>query len=205
MVDAENSSTVQINNATMPTALNVNYQPAAFTGAIGDPNAPVTIVEFTDYECPFCLRHHETVYGQLLEQYIETGQVRYIVKDYPMSGVHGKATIAAQAAHCANEQGQFSSMHTRLFADRKQWEASAEPQQLFVQYADDLGLDETQFELCMSSDRYNIAVIESIQEGAALGVRGTPSFVINGQLVRGAQPYDVFEQIIAMASAETQP
>ena len=163
--------------------------------AIGDPNAPITIVEFTDFQCPFCERHFNQTYPQLVDKYVEAGTVQYVFKDFPLNSIHPQAAKAAEAARCAGDQEAFLDMHDLLFARQGQW-SGREPSSLFIDYASELGLDEEQFAFCLSTGQHAAAVEADLQQGIALGVTGTPAFFINGHLVSGAQPFDLFEQAI---------
>jgi protein-disulfide isomerase len=158
--------------------------------AKGDKNAPVTIIEFSDFECPFCGRWFTQTYPQLKSEYIDTGKVRLVYRDFPL-GFHPNAQKAAEAAECADEQGKFWEMHDKIFANQQAIAVAN-----LKQYAKDLGLDSSKFDSCLDSDKYASEVQKDYQDGTAAGVSGTPSFFINGQLVVGAQPYSVFKQAI---------
>ncbi len=164
--------------------------------SIGDPNAPVTIIEFTDYQCPFCERHFRQTYPELKANYIDTGLVRYVFKDFPLMSIHPQALEAAQAARCAGEQEAYLGMHDMLFANQDEWNNRSNAVEIFTRYADELQLDVDLFVQCLSSGKYETAVLNDVEEGTQLGVRGTPAFFINGYLLSGAQPYNVFEQAI---------
>ena len=171
--------------------------------SIGDPNAPVTIVEYTDYQCPFCLRHFQQTFPLLKTNYIDTGQVRYVIKDMPLTNIHPQAFAAAEAARCAGEQEAYVAMHDLLFVRQQEWSGRSDVANLFSQYAAQLELDTARFDACLSSRQYQAAVTADLEEGIGLGVRGTPTFFINGHYLSGAQPYSVFEEMInALASAE---
>lgn len=154
----------------------------------GKANARVTIVEFSDFQCPYCqrvlptLRRVEEAYGD---------QVRVVWKDFPLTQVHPQAFKAAEAAHCAEDQGKFWAYHDRLFADQQ----ALQPEALKASAAS-LGLDTKQFEACLDSSKYAERVRAGQAEGSRVGVRSTPTFFINGREVGGAQPYEVFATII---------
>jgi len=172
---------------------------------MGDPDAPVTIVEYSDYQCPFCVRHVQQTMPQLLKNYIETGKVRYVFKDFPLTQIHAQAPKAAEAARCARELGgddAYWQMHDRLFEGQGQWSNNPEHVGVFNGYAGDLGLDQVAFGECLDSGRYASAVAADFQEGAGFGVSGTPAFFINGQPLQGAQPYAAFEQLIEALLAQ---
>ncbi|MCL4263008.1 MAG: DsbA family protein [Anaerolineae bacterium] len=164
--------------------------------AIGSPDAPITIVEYADYQCPFCSRHFAEVYPQLMTQYVETGLVRYVFKDFPLTSIHPQAVAAAEAARCAGEQNAYLEMHDALFANQNQWSGQANPATFFISYAEQIGLEPTPFTECLESGRYQTAVEADLNEGINFGVRGTPTFFINGHIFVGAQPIEAFEQMI---------
>jgi protein-disulfide isomerase len=170
--------------------------PVAGSPSIGDPDAPVTIVEYTDYQCPFCSRHFEQTVPRLKENFIDTGLVHYVFKDFPLTSIHAQAVEAAEAARCAGEQADYAGMHDLLFARQSAWSGRADAAQLFNAYALELGLDETSFANCMQNHTYQAAVTADLEEGIGFGVRGTPAFFLNGHFVSGAQPYEMFEQAI---------
>jgi len=186
-----------------PTPIPVVDVPIGDAPTKGDPNAPVVIVEYSEYQCPFCKRYVDETLGQIIENYIETGQVYYAFKDFPLDQLHPNARTAAHAAHCAGEQGDYWGMHDLLFEKQAAWSGQGNAQDTFVSYAGSLDLDEAAFGDCMSSGRYSEVIEANLQEGAKFGVRGTPAFFVNGHFISGAQPYAVFEA--AIESALTEP
>jgi protein-disulfide isomerase len=175
--------------------------------AIGDPNAPVTIVEYTDFQCPFCARHTLQTFAQIEENLVETGQVRYVFKDFPLTSIHPQATLAAEAARCAGAQdaaeGAYVAMHNVLFDKQEEWSGHANAADLFADYAAEIGLDRESVATCLETHEFEADVLADMQEGMKIGVRGTPAFLINGHLVSGAQPFEVFEQVVETLIAET--
>lgn len=163
---------------------------------MGDPNAPITIIEYTDFQCPFCSRHFEQTVPLLRENYIDTGIVRYVFKDFPLAQIHPQAVLAANAARCAGDQDAFLAMHDALFANQAQWNNQNNAEDLFNQYADELGLDGEQFATCLANRTHEEAITADLNEGAGFGVNGTPAFFINGYFLSGAQPYSTFEDAI---------
>jgi protein-disulfide isomerase len=168
--------------------------------SLGRADAPITIVEFSDYQCPFCRRFYATTLPALKKDYIDAGKVRYVFRDYPLEELHSHARKAAEAAHCAGEQGKYWQMHDALFANQGALEL---PQ--LVEYGRSLGLDAPAFDICLSSGRNAVRVNRGLSEGAAAGVQGTPGFVIGrtkpgdiveGTAIRGAQSLDTFRKII---------
>lgn len=172
--------------------------------SVGDADAPVVIVEYTDFQCPYCARHHAQTYPQILENMVETGRVRYVFKDFPLTSIHPQAVLAAEAARCAREQEAYLEMHDALFENQGDWNGKSNAAELFTGYAGELGLDTDAFASCLDSHRHQDAVMAELEEGTRLGVRGTPGFFINGYHVSGAQPYEVFEQAVTQLSAEGQ-
>jgi protein-disulfide isomerase len=163
---------------------------------LGDDDAPVTIVEFSDYECPFCGRHFQQTYPQLKADYIDTGKVRLVFRDFPLS-FHPSAQKAAEAAECAGDQNKYWEMHDKLFQNQQALGVTN-----LKQYAADLGLNTGTFNSCLDSGKYAQEIQADMADGSAAGVSGTPSFFINGRLVVGAQPYQVFQQAIEAELAE---
>ncbi|MBK8988933.1 MAG: thioredoxin domain-containing protein [Chloroflexi bacterium] len=162
--------------------------------SIGDPNAPITIVEYTDYQCPFCTRHFAETLPLLRQNFIDTGKVLYVFKDFPLTNIHPQAVLAAAAARCAGAQEAYMPMHDALFTNQSLWSGQNNAADLFVGFAADLGLDSDLFRTCLESGEMETAVFADLNEGMSFGVNGTPAFFINGFLVSGALPYASFEQ-----------
>ncbi len=162
--------------------------------AIGSENAKVVIVEFSDFQCPFCERFAEETLPALKETYIDTGKVRLIYRDFPLSSIHPEAQKAAEAAECADDQGKFWEYHDVLFENRMSWTGVGAAK--FKEYASDLGLDTNAFDECLDSDKYADEVTSDMNAGSSVGVTGTPTFFINGQKLVGAQPFASFEAAI---------
>src|SRR3989338_1136042 len=156
----------------------------------GDKDAPVTIVEWSDFECPFCARFFEQTLPSIEEEYIKTGKVKLIYRDFPLS-FHTQAQKAAEAAECAGEQGKYWEMHDLLFEEGVQGGVAG-----FKQYAKQLGLNTAKFNTCLDSGAMASEVQKDMADGAAVGIQGTPGFIVNGKLVSGAQPFAVFKQVI---------
>jgi len=153
----------------------------------GPANAPIELVEFSDFQCPYCYRAHPTV-KQVLNTY--GNKVRFVYRNYPLPN-HPNAFPAAEAAQCANEQGQFWAYHDRLFADQtKLSDADLKAS------AAALGMDANRFNACFDSHKYKDRVDADMRAGNEAGVNGTPAFFINGRMLSGAQPYDEFKRVI---------
>jgi protein-disulfide isomerase len=154
----------------------------------GAENAPVRIVKFEDFECPFCKNVQPTI-SDLLRKY--TGKLLLVHKDLPLQEIHPQAQLAAHAARCANDQGKFWQYHDMLYSHAPK----LAPAELKL-YAKEVGLETTSFDLCLASGKHKIAVQKDLAEGAKLGLTGTPVFFINGRELVGAQPIEAFTAII---------
>ncbi|HLC51942.1 MAG TPA: thioredoxin domain-containing protein [Candidatus Nanoarchaeia archaeon] len=159
----------------------------------GDKDAPVTIVEWSDFECPFCARFYTETLGLINEQYIKTGKVKLVYKDFPLS-FHPNAQKAAEAAECAADQGKFWEMHDLLF-ERGVAGGTAS----FKAYAKELDLKASDFDSCLDSGKTASEIQADMALGGQSGIQGTPGFVVNGQIISGAQPFTVFQQVIEAA------
>ena len=169
----------------------------------GNPNAPITIVEFSDFQCPFCAKFHSTTLPQLETNYIDSGKVKFVYRDFPIQSIHPNAVPAAFAAECADEQGMFWEYHDIVFENQKKWQGLSGPIMVdtFEQYAMELGLNTSDFYTCFESGKYADEVTKDLQDGVSYGVTGTPGFFVgNDELgyvkIIGAQPYSVFERLI---------
>jgi protein-disulfide isomerase len=173
----------------------VSYDPARVRG---NPKAAVMIVEFADFQCPYCQSVEGTLKNVLAKH---EGQVAIAFRDMPLTAIHPLAQEAAEAARCAGEQGKFWEYHDLLFTDRKLEHDG------LVSEAQSLKLDEKQFSSCIASGRYKAQIEQDAQDGRRAGVAGTPGFFINGVFLDGAQPEAVFEESIqdALASAQNKP
>ena len=154
----------------------------------GPAAAPVTIVEFSDFQCPYCKQVVPTL-AQVLSRYGE--KVKLVFRDFPIDSLHPQARKAAEAARCAHDQGKFWEFHDALFAGAPN--ASAEQ---LKTYAQQVGLDVPSFERCLGSRTHTAAVQKDVEEGTRLGVTGTPAFFVNGELLSGAQPLESFVRVI---------
>lgn len=166
--------------------------------ALGDPNAPVTIVEFSDFQCPFCRKFYKETLPQIKKDYIAAGKVKFVYRDFPLVQIHPGATPAAEGAECAKEQGKFWEMHDAIFDEQeKQGSGTVQFTALDVKkWAANIGLDAEKFNQCLDSGKYKQEVEKDIADGLAAGVNGTPATFINGRLVSGAQPFTAFKVII---------
>jgi protein-disulfide isomerase len=146
----------------------------------GKPDAPVTVIEYSDFQCPFCGRFATTQALPLDQNYVETGKIKYVFHDYPLRQ-HANAIPAAEAARCAGDQNAFWPMHDLLFANQSQWSNLGQPLAQFTAYADQLKLDRATFTQCMNSGKFTAAIQKAQQEGDQIQIPGTPTFVIGGK------------------------
>ncbi len=179
----------------------VNADPAAgarFT--LGRADAPVTMVEFGDYECPTCGLYATSVGSQFKSEFIDTGKLRFVFRDFPL-GIHPNAPQAANAAACANDQGRWEPMHDILYRSQALWSNSSDDvfRSQLVDYARQLGLDEASFKTCLSANKSAAAVQADMAAGNAVQLTGTPTFVVNGYRVDSDHlfPIEGFRAIMA--------
>jgi len=164
----------------------------------GSDQAAITIIEFSDYECPYCRRWHIEVWPQIEEVYGD--QVRLVFRDFPLTSIHPNATPAAAAANCAGEQGFYWEFSERLFSMELGLSVSA-----YNQYATELDLDMGAFTACLNSGDQNDEIMADYEYAANLGVRSTPTFFVNGIPLVGAQPFEVFQEVIEQELAGEIP
>src|SRR3990172_412896 len=168
----------------------------------GDPNAPITIVEFSDFQCPFCARFFTDTLPLIEKNYIETGKVKFVYRDFPIPSIHQNAIPAAIAAECADEQGMFWEYHDKILENQILWQDldNQNVVRTFEQFAKELALDTDSFNTCLESAKYLDEVQNDLNEGVSYGVTGTPGFFIGNEkigygMVSGAQPYAAFQQV----------
>lgn len=163
---------------------------------LGEATASVTVVEFSDFQCPYCEQFFNMTLPQLKKEYVDTGKVKYYFKNFPLTSLHKNAAKAAEAALCAQDQDGFWAYHDQLFAQQSEWAEQASPSTAFARYATAVGLKSKDFASCLETDKHAARVSGEMSEGQTLGVTGTPSFVINGRLLVGAYPFSEFKKII---------
>ena len=169
----------------------------------GSEDAPVTMVEFTDYQCPFCERHFTETSGLIDQNYIDPGKVRYVLRDLPLTSLgHANAQPAAEAARCAGEQNQYRAYHDLLFTNQADWAELTNPAATFKTYAGQLNLNASQFSSCYDSRKYQAAVEEDAALANQVGASGTPTFIINRQVIVGAQAYATFQAALDQALSQ---
>ena len=165
----------------------------------GDPKAKVTVVEFSDYQCPFSGRYARETLPQVIKQYVDTGKVRYVYRDYPLP-FHAQAGKAAEAARCAGDQGKYWELHDKIFANQSNLTD-------FSGIAYDIGLDAKKLQACVASDKYTAAVQTDAADGRNVGINGTPGFLIGytdpkepkikvEKFISGAESLPTFQKVI---------
>lgn len=191
-----NAPIVPTPTAQVPVAAVVANPPGADDDAVmGDEDATVTLIEFTDYQCPFCARHFTQTVAQIKQEYVDTGKVKYVVRDFPLS-IHPNAPKASEATECADDQDKFWEMHDALFQKQGLWSSAPNAPELFKQYATELGLDAGDFASCLDSGKHTAEVQKDFADGSSGGVTGTPAFFVNGKKLSGAQPFAAFKAAI---------
>jgi protein-disulfide isomerase len=168
-----------------PPSVTVAYDPARVKG---DPKAPITIVEFSDFQCPYCKKSESTLH-ELLTKY--NGRVKLAYLDFPLREIHPQAQSAAEAARCAGEQGKFWEYHDALYAEQSKMDGAA-----LLTRARSLNLDEKTFQSCLDSGKFKSKIEADLERGSKVGVAGTPGFFVNGVFLSGARPQADFEKII---------
>lgn len=187
----------------------LHERPNVDDNAMGDPNAPITITEYSDYQCPYCRRFWEDTEQQLADAYVATGQVRFVYRSFGMF-IGAESQAAAEAAYCAGAQGKFWEMHDTIFTNQTGENVGAYSNRKLDAFAESIGLDMDAFNSCMNSNEFASRVLQDGTDGIAAGVQATPSFVIsyvvNGEtktrLIEGAQGFDAFQAEINAALAE---
>ena len=164
----------------------------------GSANAPVWVVEVSDFQCPFCRQFHDESYGELKRAYVDSGKVRIAYVNFPLS-MHHNAYAASEAAMCAAAQDKFWPMHDALFTTQKQWEALPSPQHMFDSLATAEGVDAAAFQRCVAGHLMKPLIDADIDRATKQGVESTPTFLIGGMMVTGAQPLANFRHAIDSA------
>lgn len=164
---------------------------------LGKENAPIVVIEFSDFQCPFCRKMWRDTLPQLKKEYIDTGKVKFVYRDFPLD-FHPGAMPAAQGADCAREEGQFWEMHDKIFGEQdKQGTGTIQFGIKEVkQWAAAIGLDTKKFNQCLDSGKYDGEVKDDLKDGQAAGVTGTPNTFVNGRKLNGALPYESFKSLI---------
>ena len=170
---------------------------------IGSQDATITIIEFSDFQCPFCARFHIQTLPIIMDEYINEGKVKLVFRDFPIQSIHPNAVLASVAAECANEQEKFKEMHDILFERQKEWsnQETGGAIELFNQYAREMELKQEQFESCLTSAKYVEEIQKDLNDGRTYGITGTPGFFIGNDEIgfvelKGAQPFESFKKVI---------
>ncbi|MEH6516920.1 MAG: DsbA family protein [Halioglobus sp.] len=191
--------------ARAPKGTSFKAQDFSIAGAAvkGDKTAPVTIVEFSDYQCPYCKRHAENTMPDLIEKFVDTGKAKIVMMESPIVSIHKNAMGASQAALCAGDQGQYWEMHDIMFVNYKKLGIDE-----LKGYAGEIGLETDDFNICLDEKKYEEQVKNNMSTGRKLGVRGTPGFVVGltdpkdpdkvkgSKYIKGAQGVDAFAEAI---------
>lgn len=162
---------------------------------LGSEKAKVTMVEYSDFQCPLCKKYFDESYATILKDYVNTGKVKYVFKHFPLN-IHPQAPAAALATECALEQNKFWEMHDLIFQNQDSWSGKANHLDTFKQLAAQLDLDATKFGQCLDQKKFQGNVDADYQEALSKGVRGTPTFYINDQLMVGAQETEKFTELL---------
>ena len=199
-VESDQAAEVTATEELLDGKIPVGFTPEGHA-YMGNLDAPVVIEEYSDYQCPYCARFHENTLKQFMDEYIAEGDVLLIYKDFPLN-FHEQAMAASIAARCAGEQGAVAywNMHDTLFENMGRWSRN-DPEEVLIGLAADIGLDTDALSNCLADNAYEEQVRADLQSGSAAGVRGTPSFLINGDLIAGALPYQSFAQAVETVKA----
>lgn len=187
------------------TAPSVTFAPPPYASGTtkGLENAPVTIVEYSDFQCPYCARFAQEVEPYIDSEFVASGKVRVIFKQMVILGAESR--WAAEASECAAEQGAFWAYHAKLFAGQKGEGQGAFRRERLEAFAREVGLDPSSFKKCLDSGKYAAKVAQDTEEGRLRGVRGTPTLFIGGQMVQGLLPFETLRQVIASELAKSGP
>ncbi len=166
----------------------------ANSNTMGDPNAPVHIIEYGDFQCPYCLKFWKESEPQLIEQYVNTGKVYFEYRNFAFLGQ--ESIDAAEAAYCAGDQGKFWEYHDTLFINWKGENIGAYSQKNLIKFAKIIDLDQQEFETCISERMHQGTVEHDLAQAEADGIRATPTFLINGYKVEGAQSFEALQKLI---------
>lgn len=171
--------------------------------SMGDKDAKVTVIEFSDFQCPFCRRSYTDTIPQLKSDYVDTGKILFVYRDFPLASIHPAATPAAMASECADDQGKFWEFHNKIFDEQnKQGGGTVQfSNDDLKKWAGEIGLNTNTFNSCLDSEKHKDEVDKDFQDGVDAGVTGTPTFFIGNSkdgytAIVGAQPYSVIKQVI---------
>ena len=170
---------------------------------IGNSNAPITIIEFSDFQCPFCAKFHIQTLPKIMDEYIKEGKVKLVFRDFPIQSIHSNALLASVAAECANEEGKFKEMHDKLFENQNEWNNKNTDDViiLFNQYSSEMGIEKEKFDSCIKNGKYIKEIQKDLEDGRTYGISGTPGFFIGNNEIgfielKGAHPFENFKNVI---------
>jgi protein-disulfide isomerase len=195
---------VSTQNKPVATKVDPNLPPSTAEGHFrGDPNAPVQILEFADFECPGCAQFANITEPDVRQRLIDSGKANYRYFDFPLTQ-HRNSVAASNAAACAEEQGKWWEMHDKLFAGQDEWntQATSNPKKIFARYASELGLNGSQWESCFDVAKYQRNIDANQAEGVRRSVGQTPTFIIGDRMMPGALTYDEFKALVDSAAAK---
>ncbi|MEZ4087631.1 MAG: DsbA family protein [Candidatus Gracilibacteria bacterium] len=190
ILEEENNSGDNTEQLTLVENVSIDDDPIQ-----GDLNAPITIIEFSDYQCPFCKRFYEESHQTIIDDYVANDKVRYVYRDFPLDS-HPQALPAATAANCAGEQDHYWEMHNMLLDNQDEWSFNSSANQLFQSYASELNLNTEDFSECLSDNQQVQEIFNDQNDGVAATVEQTPTVFINGRKIVGAQPLATYIAII---------
>lgn len=171
----------------------------------GSPDAPVTVYEMADFQCPYCARFASELHPRLKAEYIDAGKVRWVFVNYPLP-MHARAWVAAEAALCAAGAGaDFWALHDRLFGTQAEWSTGEDPAERFAELAAEAGAEAGGYERCVREDRVAPLLAQDLISAAQTGASGTPAFVVNQELVVGIRPWEDWQKLLDDAVAAAQP
>jgi protein-disulfide isomerase len=172
---------------------------------LGSPEAPLELVIFSDFECPYCRNFALAATPAVIAEFVQTGQLRLRYVFFPLAAVYANSVAAAKAAHCAGQAERFWDFHDYLFVRQPEWSGDAAADSVWIEYARNIGLDAQHFEACFLSDEAHAAVEADLRMALAAGVSGTPTLVVNGQSLSGFQTYEELRREILKSLAAHQP
>jgi protein-disulfide isomerase len=195
--------------ARLPKPFRPTDLTTAGSPSMGEESAKVVLVEFSDLQCPFCVRFYQDTFPRIVEDYVKTGKARYVAREFPLSNIHPQARRASEAALCANEQDNYWAMRGKIFENRNK--LSDED---LLGYAEEVGLDTLAWKACLESNQYSKKVDADMADVRRLGITGTPSFAIGlasdsdpdtfhaTKLLQGAVPFQQFQEAMAEVLSE---
>ena len=186
-------------------ALDVKATPAQAEGyLLGNPDAPVQIMEFADFECPACGQFATVTEPDVRKRIVQTGLASYRFFDFPLTEIHKNTLAASNAAACASDQGKFWEMHDQIYEHQPDWssEATSDPKKFFERYAGQIGVDVPTWSKCYDDERHLQRIMSNRAEGEHRNVRSTPTFVIGNKMIPGSLPYDMIKAYVDTAAAQ---